>query len=80
MYVAVHTYSYIILCVCWLYDWCVVDTCEFDWQGGALLRDLLAIQTIVELNVAFCEQHLVKCPPSEQLQKECTYVSRTFPC
>ena len=44
-------------------------------QGEELLRDLLAIQVIVELNVAFCERHLVNCPESEQLQKECTHVS-----
>lgn len=46
-------------------------------QGEELLRDLLAIQVIVELNVAFCERHLVTCEPSPQLQKECTYVSCT---
>ena len=40
-------------------------------QGEELLRDLLAIQVIVELNAAFCERHLVKCPPSEQLSQEC---------
>jgi hypothetical protein len=44
-------------------------------QGEELLRDLLAIQVIVELNVAFCERHQVQCPASEQLEKECTYVS-----
>ena len=44
-------------------------------QGEELLRDLLAIQVIIELNVAFCERHLVNCLPSEQLQKECAYVS-----
>ena len=43
-------------------------------QGEELLRDLLAIQVIVELNVAFCERHQVQCPASEQLEKECTYV------
>ncbi len=43
-------------------------------QGEELLRDLLAIQVIVELNVAFCERHQVQCPASEQLGKECTYV------
>ena len=45
-------------------------------QGEELLRDLLAIQVIVELNVAFCERHLLNCPPSPQLQQECAYVSR----
>ena len=44
-------------------------------QGEELLRDLLAIQVIIELNVAFCQRHLLTCPPSEQLQTECTYVS-----
>ena len=47
----------------------------YGWQGEERLRDLLAIQVIIELNVAFCERHLVECPPSEQLEKECTYVS-----
>lgn len=46
-------------------------------QGEEYLRDLLSIQVIVELNVAFCERHLTQCPPSEQLTKECTYVSTT---
>ena len=50
------------------------------WQGEELLRDLLAIQVIVELNVAFCERHLVNCPASEQLEKECTYVSASCIC
>ena len=49
-------------------------------QGEEYLRDLLSIQVIVELNVAFCERHLTQCPPSEQLTKECTYVSTTFSC
>ena len=44
------------------------------------MRDLLAIQVIVELNVAFCERHLVTCPASEQLEKECTYVSISCVC
>ena len=56
----------------------VADTCEHEWQGEERLRDLLAIQVIIELNVAFCERHLVNCPPSDQLQKECTYVSVGF--
>lgn len=46
---------------------------NFTTKGEELLRDLLAIQVIVELNVAFCERHLVTCEPSPQLQKECTY-------
>ena len=44
------------------------------------MRDLLAIQVIVELNVAFCERHLVNCPASEQMEKECTYVSISCVC
>lgn len=47
------------------------------WQGEERLRDLLAIQVTIELNVAFCERHLVNCAPSDQLEKECTYVSLT---
>lgn len=50
----------------------------YMWQGEERLRDLLAIQVIIELNVAFCERHLVNCPPSDQLKKECTYVSCTL--
>lgn len=46
---------------------------SFITKGEELLRDLLAIQVIIELNVAFCERHLVNCLPSEQLQKECAY-------
>ncbi|KAL3136783.1 hypothetical protein ABBQ38_005497 [Trebouxia sp. C0009 RCD-2024] len=46
---------------------------NFTTKGEELLRDLLAIQVIVELNVAFCERHLVNCPPSPQLQQECAY-------
>lgn len=46
---------------------------SFTTKGEELLRDLLAIQVIVELNVAFCERHQVQCPASEQLEKECTY-------
>lgn len=54
---------------------CKADTSWLWVQGEELLRDLLAIQVIVELNVAFCERHLVNCPPSPQLQQECAYVS-----
>ncbi|DBA88087.1 TPA: hypothetical protein ACH3X2_005086 [Trebouxia sp. C0005] len=46
---------------------------SFTTKGEELLRDLLAIQVIVELNAAFCERHQVQCPASEQLEKECTY-------
>lgn len=54
----------------------ISEHCKPDMlQGEELLRDLLAIQVIVELNVAFCERHQVQCPASEQLEKECTYVS-----
>lgn len=59
----------------WLYV-CVTDMCVCVWQGEERLRDLLAIQVIIELNAAFCERHLVNCPPSDQLDKECTHVSR----
>ncbi|KAL0035276.1 hypothetical protein WJX79_009858 [Trebouxia sp. C0005] len=46
---------------------------SFTTKAKELLRDLLAIQVIVELNAAFCERHQVQCPASEQLEKECTY-------
>lgn len=54
----------------------ITSTLTYTWlQSEELLRDLLSIQVIVELNVAFCERHLTQCLPSEQLTKECTYVS-----
>lgn len=67
----------VCLCNCLDLHVCVVSMtcCWYGWQGEERLRDLLAIQVVIELNVAFCERHLVKCPPSDQLEKECTYVS-----
>ena len=44
-------------------------------QGYDLLVDLLAAEPLVVLNAAFCQQHRRRCPPSEQLLRECAYVS-----
>lgn len=43
-------------------------------QGFDLLVDLLAVEPIIVLNAAFCEQHRKRCPPSEELLRECAYV------
>ena len=40
-------------------------------QGSELLRDLLAVQVPITLNLAFCEFQASHCPPSEQLVAEC---------
>ena len=44
-------------------------------QGYDLLVDLLSAEPLVMLNAAFCQQHRARCPPSEQLLRECAYVS-----
>ena len=44
-------------------------------QGFDLLSVLLAAEPIVVLNAAFCQLHRKRCPPSEQLLRECAYVS-----
>ena len=36
--------------------------------------DLLSAEPLVMLNAAFCQQHRARCPPSEQLLRECAYV------
>ena len=38
------------------------------------MRLHIIMHVTIELNAAFCERHLVKCLPPEQLPKECTYV------
>ncbi len=45
-----------------------------DMQGFDLLVDMLAVEPLVVLNAAFCELHRKRCPPSEQLLRECAYV------
>jgi hypothetical protein len=47
----------------------------FKTTGEALLRDLMAIQVPLTLNVAFCERHRKVCPPSDELERECGKVS-----
>ena len=44
-------------------------------QGFDLLVDMLAVEPLVVLNAAFCELHRKRCPPSEELLRECAYVS-----
>ena len=43
-------------------------------QGFDLLVDMLAVEPLIVLNAAFCELHRKRCPPSEQLLRECAYV------
>jgi hypothetical protein len=43
-------------------------------QGLDLASHLLAIEPVIVLNAAFCEHHLVNCPPSEELTRECGLV------
>ena len=53
--------------------------CVHAWdQGFDLLVDMLAAEPMVVLNAAFCELHRKRCPPSEQLLKECSYVRTPF--
>ncbi len=47
-------------------------------QGFDLLVDMLAVEPMVVLNAAFCEVHRKRCPPSEQLLRECSYVSTSM--
>ncbi|KAK9819905.1 hypothetical protein WJX72_003823 [[Myrmecia] bisecta] len=44
-------------------------------QGFELMRDLMAVETIITLNAAFCEHHRAHCPPSEELERECGKVA-----
>lgn len=37
--------------------------------------DMLSAEPLIVLNTAFCELHRKRCPPSEQLLRECAYVS-----
>jgi hypothetical protein len=48
-------------------------------QGFDLLSILLAAEPIIVLNAAFCQLHRRRCPPSEQLLRECAYVSASAP-
>ncbi|KFM28780.1 hypothetical protein F751_6301 [Auxenochlorella protothecoides] len=51
---------------------------SFKGSDSDVLRDLLAIQTVVVLNAAFCERHEKACPPSEQLSTECAAARSTL--
>lgn len=44
---------------------------SFVTIGFDLLTDLLAVEVPITLNAAFCERHLKRCSPSEQLTTEC---------
>jgi hypothetical protein len=50
----------------------------FQTQGSLLLRDLLAVETPITLNAAFCERHRKKCPVSAQLDEECGRAERLW--
>jgi len=45
-------------------------------KGAELLRDLLALQVPITLNAALCERHRAKCPPTEELERECGLVDQ----
>ncbi|KAL4441065.1 hypothetical protein ABPG77_010496 [Micractinium sp. CCAP 211/92] len=45
---------------------------QFNTTGYQLFRDLLAVQPVIALNQAFCDRHRRNCPPSEQLNRECS--------
>ena len=49
-------------------------------QGFDLLVDMLAVEPLIVLNAAFCELHRKRCPPSEQLLRECAYVRSASAC
>ena len=51
------------------------DTRQHVAQGYDLLVDLLSAEPLIILNAAFCQQHRRRCPPSEELLRECAYVS-----
>ena len=44
-------------------------------QGLHLLQDLLSVEVPLTLNEAFCEHHRRRCPPSDELERECGQVS-----
>ena len=41
---------------------------------------LLSLSTITTINAALCERHLVNCPPSEELQQQCSRVGALLGC
>jgi hypothetical protein len=49
-------------------------------QGFDLLVDMLAAEPMIVLNAAFCQLHRKRCPPSEQLLRECSYVRGPLTC
>ena len=49
-------------------------------QGLHLLRDLLTIEVPLTLNAALCEFHRGGCPPSAELERECSRVSAGLGC
>ena len=48
-------------------------------QGLELLRDLLTVEVPLTLNAALCEFHRGHCPPSPQLELECSRVHSRQP-
>lgn len=47
---------------------------SFNVTGFKLLSNLLGIEVPIRLNKAFCQHHRSKCPPSEELTRECDWV------
>ncbi|CAK0787343.1 hypothetical protein CVIRNUC_010562 [Coccomyxa viridis] len=48
----------------------------YPTKGFDLLVDMLAVEPLIVLNAAFCELHRKRCPPSEQLLRECAYAEQ----
>ncbi|EIE24386.1 hypothetical protein COCSUDRAFT_40799 [Coccomyxa subellipsoidea C-169] len=48
----------------------------YPTKGFDLLVDMLAAEPMIVLNAAFCELHRKRCPPSEQLMRECSYAEQ----
>ena len=49
-------------------------------QGLHLLQDLLSVEVPLTLNEAFCMHHRRRCPPSDELERECGQVRRVVLC
>ncbi|CAL5222328.1 g4674 [Coccomyxa viridis] len=48
----------------------------YPTKGFDLLVDMLAVEPLIVLNAAFCDMHRKRCPPSEQLLRECAYAEQ----
>ena len=47
-------------------------------EGAELLTGLISLEPIITLNEAFCERALLRCPPSDELHRECAKVRRVL--